>query len=53
MQLIWKRVEDNVNHIVLDLAENWCRLALHKAFENSGDLNKAKIARYVVRTKVI
>lgn len=47
MQLLWKRIEDNVSHANLDLAENWCRLCLHKAFEDSGDMNRAKIARCV------
>jgi hypothetical protein len=29
-----------------EAAEAWCRLAMHRVFENAGDLNTAKIARY-------
>lgn len=29
-----------------EAAESWCRLAIHRVFENAGDMNKAKIARY-------
>lgn len=43
--LLWKRVESNCALNAHELAESWCRLALHRIFEESGDLNKAKIAR--------
>ncbi len=43
--LLWKRVEANCTEASPELAEKWCRLALHKVFEDSGDLNKAKISR--------
>lgn len=46
-QLLWKQVEQNYAGGTYDVAERWCRLALHPIFKSSsGDLNKAKITRY-------
>ncbi|KAI0381571.1 SPO22-domain-containing protein [Hypomontagnella monticulosa] len=43
--LIWKKVDASFNQGELDIAEKWCRVAMHPAFCNSGPANTAKIAR--------
>lgn len=46
LQLIWKCLESSYTLGQFDLAEKWCRLALHNAFQNSGAGNIAKIERW-------
>ncbi|OBT69660.1 hypothetical protein VE03_00976 [Pseudogymnoascus sp. 23342-1-I1] len=43
--LLWKRIESNYGDGNYEAAEDWCRLAMHRVFEQAGDLNKAKIVR--------
>ncbi|RDL39259.1 uncharacterized protein BP5553_03599 [Venustampulla echinocandica] len=43
--LLWKRIESNYAQGQYDIAEKWCRLALHPIFEKSGDVNMARISR--------
>ncbi|KAI0484299.1 meiosis protein SPO22/ZIP4 like-domain-containing protein [Xylariaceae sp. FL0804] len=43
--IIWKRVDAYLHQGQVDIAERWCRLALHTCLEQSGTLNNAKIAR--------
>ncbi|KAI9055545.1 hypothetical protein LZ554_000492 [Drepanopeziza brunnea f. sp. 'monogermtubi'] len=43
--LLWKRIESNYTSGKFDLAEKWCRLALHPIFQNSGESNTARISR--------
>ncbi|CAD6499560.1 BgTH12-03671 [Blumeria graminis f. sp. triticale] len=43
--LLWKKIESNYMIGHYDAAENWCKLAMHKIFEKSGDLNMARISR--------
>lgn len=45
LQLLWKRIESNYTQRQYEIAEKWCRLAMHKVFESSGELNKARISR--------
>jgi hypothetical protein len=45
-QLIWKSLESSYTLGQFDLAEKWCRLGLHNAFENSGPGNMAKLERW-------
>ncbi|KAK2625835.1 hypothetical protein QTJ16_005147 [Diplocarpon rosae] len=44
-QLIWKRIESNYSQGQYDIAEKWCRLALHQIFSKSGELNMGRISR--------
>ncbi|EER25387.1 hypothetical protein CPC735_064870 [Coccidioides posadasii C735 delta SOWgp] len=41
--LIWKKVAAAFDHKDYDTARNWCQLALHPLFANSGESNKCKI----------
>ncbi|OBT96970.1 hypothetical protein VE01_05545 [Pseudogymnoascus verrucosus] len=43
--LLWKRIESNYSDGNYEAAEDWCRLAMQKVFEQAGDMNKAKIVR--------
>ncbi|TVY81885.1 Sporulation-specific protein [Lachnellula suecica] len=43
--LLWKRIESNYAQGQYDIAEKWCRLAMHQLFEKSGELNMARISR--------
>jgi hypothetical protein len=43
--LLWKRIEANSSLGQHGAAEMWCHLALHRVFENTGEMNKAKITR--------
>ncbi|KAL5345161.1 sporulation-specific protein 22 [Pseudogymnoascus australis] len=43
--LLWKRIESNYGDGNYEAAEDWCRLAMQRVFEQAGDLNKAKIVR--------
>ncbi|KAI1780407.1 SPO22-domain-containing protein [Hypoxylon cercidicola] len=43
--LIWKRVDASFNQGDLDIAEEWCHVAMHPALRHSGPANAAKIAR--------
>ncbi|KAH0557132.1 hypothetical protein GP486_005082 [Trichoglossum hirsutum] len=45
--LLWKQVESHFVRGEYELADSWCRIASHKVFSNSGELNNAKIARQV------
>lgn len=47
LQLLWKLIELNYTQGQFAAAEAWCKLALHKVFENSGELNAAKISRLI------
>ena len=40
-----KRGDASYNHEAYDLAESWCRLALHPIFANAGILNIGKLQR--------
>ncbi|KAB5586055.1 meiosis protein SPO22/ZIP4 like-domain-containing protein [Coniochaeta sp. 2T2.1] len=46
--LIWKYVDSVYNQQLYDTAELWCKLALHRIFENTGPLNRAKIERKLI-----
>ncbi|KAI9856788.1 MAG: hypothetical protein M1824_005259 [Vezdaea acicularis] len=48
LQLLWKLIELNYTQGQFAAAEAWCKLALHKVFENSGELNAAKISRKLI-----
>ncbi|KAK5656256.1 hypothetical protein OQA88_5018 [Cercophora sp. LCS_1] len=43
--LVWKKLEANFAQGQFDLAEAWCRLALHSLFKNCGSGNVAKLER--------
>ncbi|KAI9644262.1 Transcription factor [Ciborinia camelliae] len=43
--LIWKRIEATYGLQQYEVAEKWCRLALHRLFEKPGEANMAKISR--------
>ncbi|KAG9232181.1 meiosis protein SPO22/ZIP4 like-domain-containing protein [Amylocarpus encephaloides] len=43
--LLWKRIESNYSQTRYTLAEKWCQVALHRVFQSSGDVNKARIYR--------
>ena len=43
--LLWKRVEASYNQDAYADAIGWCNLALHKSFDQSGELNLGKIQR--------
>lgn len=43
--LIWRKIETNSSIGQYNTAEKWCYVALHRVFENVGDMNKAKITR--------
>jgi len=45
-QLLWKRIEAAYAQEQFDVAGSWCRLAIHQLFQQCGDGNKSKIARY-------
>jgi len=45
-QLLWKRIQAAYAQEQFDVAESWCRLAIHQLFQQCGDGNKSKIARY-------
>ncbi|KAF2154269.1 hypothetical protein K461DRAFT_320422 [Myriangium duriaei CBS 260.36] len=45
LTLCWKCIEAGVQAQRSDVAEQWCRLAMHRLFSNAGDNNKSKIAR--------
>jgi hypothetical protein len=47
LQLIWMKLESDYGQGQYDLAENWCRLALHKIFSNCGPANTSKLERYM------
>ncbi|KAI9880695.1 MAG: hypothetical protein M1830_001328 [Pleopsidium flavum] len=46
--LLWKQIEMTCGQQQYDVAESWCRLALHPVFERSGSLNVAKIERKLI-----
>jgi len=48
MQLLWKKIEEEYKAGKYELTEAWCRLCLHKVFDNAGDINRAKIMRSVI-----
>lgn len=55
-QLLWKRIESSYTSGQFDVAEKWCKLALHPIFEKSGGLNMARISRsvtYVLAMEII
>ncbi|KUJ18222.1 SPO22-domain-containing protein [Mollisia scopiformis] len=43
--LFWKHIESNYVQGQYDIAESWCRLALHRLFSNSGEINTARLSR--------
>ncbi|APA16318.1 hypothetical protein SS1G_14347 [Sclerotinia sclerotiorum 1980 UF-70] len=43
--LIWKKIEANYSISEYELTGKWCRVAMHKLFEKSGEANMAKISR--------
>ena len=45
VQLLWKKLESNYAKGQHDLAESWCQLSLHKAFQNCGAGNTSKLER--------
>ncbi|KAH9898758.1 meiosis protein SPO22/ZIP4 like-domain-containing protein [Xylariomycetidae sp. FL2044] len=44
-QMVWRKVDADFGREQLDVAEQWCRLALHPVLRNCGPSNTAKIAR--------
>ncbi|KFZ02357.1 hypothetical protein V500_00246 [Pseudogymnoascus sp. VKM F-4518 (FW-2643)] len=44
-QILWKRIESYYSEGNYEAAEDWCRLAMQRVFDQAGDLNKAKIVR--------
>ncbi|KAI9826189.1 MAG: hypothetical protein M1819_007445 [Sarea resinae] len=44
--LLWKRIESLASQQQYLHAQTWCRLALHTLFQNSGDMNMAKISSH-------
>lgn len=46
--LLWKRIEAAYAQEHYEIAESWCRLAMHRVFEKSGELNRSKIARKII-----
>lgn len=52
-KLLWKKIELNYTIGQYDIAEKWCRLATHPIFEKSGELNMAKISRFVIRIVIV
>ncbi|KAI0008433.1 meiosis protein SPO22/ZIP4 like-domain-containing protein [Xylariaceae sp. FL0662B] len=47
--LIWKRVDASFNQRQLDIAEEWCHLAMHPALQHSSPANTAKFARKLLQ----
>ncbi|KAI1084000.1 meiosis protein SPO22/ZIP4 like-domain-containing protein [Whalleya microplaca] len=47
--LIWKRIDASFNQRQLDVAEEWCYLAMHPALQHSSPANTAKIARKLLQ----
>jgi len=45
--LLWRVSETFYLQEKYDLSSKWCRVALHKVFDRSGELNLAKISRWV------
>jgi len=45
--LLWKASESFYLQKKYDQSSIWCRIALHKVFDRSGELNHAKISRWV------
>ncbi|KAF2233241.1 SPO22-domain-containing protein [Viridothelium virens] len=45
MTLLWKRIEAAFSQLQYEIAEQWCNIAHHQIFQNSGDVNLAIIAR--------
>ncbi|KAL9084962.1 MAG: hypothetical protein Q9165_007828 [Trypethelium subeluteriae] len=45
MTLLWKRIEAAFSQSQYEIAEQWCNIAHHQIFQNSGDVNLAIIAR--------
>ncbi|KAL2135925.1 hypothetical protein VTI74DRAFT_6308 [Chaetomium olivicolor] len=43
--LLWKKLESNYTQGQYDLAESWCQLSLHNAFQNCGPGNSSKLER--------
>ncbi|KAI0020392.1 meiosis protein SPO22/ZIP4 like-domain-containing protein [Xylariomycetidae sp. FL0641] len=43
--LVWAKIESNFNQGQLDVAEEWCQLALHSLLKLSGPQNTAKLNR--------
>ncbi|KAG9248179.1 meiosis protein SPO22/ZIP4 like-domain-containing protein [Calycina marina] len=43
--LLWKRIESNYVQGQIDTAESWCRLAMLRIFESSGEINMARMSR--------
>ncbi|KAH8599135.1 meiosis protein SPO22/ZIP4 like-domain-containing protein [Bisporella sp. PMI_857] len=43
--LLWKRIESTYAQSQYDNTENWCRVAMHKIFETSGEINFGRITR--------
>ncbi|KAL2071470.1 hypothetical protein VTL71DRAFT_12705 [Oculimacula yallundae] len=46
--LLWKRIEANYAIGQYDTAEKWCHLAMHKIFAKSGELNMARLSRFLM-----
>lgn len=44
-QLLWKKIESNLQQENTEVAQEWCRLALHQALVQCGPNNAAKVAR--------
>lgn len=46
--LLWKRIEAAYTQEQYEIAESWCKLAIHQVFEKSGEMNRSKIARKII-----
>ncbi|KAI1936792.1 sporulation-specific protein 22 [Ophidiomyces ophidiicola] len=46
--LLWKKVTTAFDRKEYENARNWCQLALHPLFENSGESNRSKIGRKLI-----
>lgn len=45
-ELLWKRIESSYTQTHYQETEGWCRLSLHKLFQNAGEYNLARLSRY-------
>ena len=48
--LLWKHIESANTAGQSEVAEAWCRIALHPLFDQGGHLNKSKLARKMILT---
>lgn len=46
--LLWGCIDSTYTTGRFEKCANWCRLSLHRLFENCGDMNKSKISRKLI-----